>query len=723
MTGRIGAAVSRIDARKKVMGEARYAADFAVPNPLYAHLVTSTIGRGAITGIDESEARTVPGLREIFSHANPLGLEPDGMFSTGGHAQQGWEPFAGPDVRFYGETVAMVVADDILAAREAAKRLRVAYSAEAPAAVFGAEGLEPEELPDMALSSGDLDAAMEAAAERVEVEYDTAANTHNAMELFATTAVWSGKDLTLYVPSQWVEGFRAGVASELGIAPERVRIVSPYVGGGFGGKGSLYTFTPMVAAAARRLNRPVKLYVTREQGFTTASYRAETQQSVRLGARADGRFTGFEHKGRELSSRPDTYVVNGADKTARMYHADAVRTGVTCVHADRQTPGFMRAPAETPYYFALESAVDELARRLEMDPVELRRRNDIDAEPVNGVPYTSRSLMECYDMAGEAFGWRDYDPAVGSMRDGDWLVGWGCATAAYPTQMAPCAVRVHFDRTGRARVMVASHDLGTGAYTVIAQAAAEGLGLEVDRVEVELGDSRLPPGTIAGGSISTASNVSVIQIACERIMQRLGTTPERIDVAAVFDAFGQGAIEEYAEWAPRGSRPNARGGLYGAEVGIVGGPEEEYTAFAFGAEYAEVRINRWTREIRVPRLYGAFAAGRIMNEKTATSQYLGGMIWGLGHALQEKTEIDPRTGAVMNDNISEYIVPVNADVMDVRAMMVPEEDTLVNPAGIKGIGEIGIVGTAAAIANAVHHATGIRVRHVPIRVEDLIGTG
>ena len=289
--------------------------------------------------------------------------------------------------------------------------------------------------------------------------------------------------------------------------------------------------------------------------------------------------------------------------------------------------------------------------------------------------------------------------------------------------MAPCTVRVHFDRRGRARVMVASHDLGTGAYTVIAQAAAEGLGLQVDQVEVELGDSDLPPGTIAGGSVSTASNISVVQIACERIMQRLGTTPGEIDVEAAFNAFGQAAIEEYAEWTPRGSKKNARRGLYSGQVGIVGGAEEEYTAFAFGAEYAEVRINRWTREIRVPRLYGAFAAGRIMNEKTATSQYLGGMVWGLGHALQEKTEIDPRTGAVMNDNISEYIVPVNADILDIRAMMVPEEDTLVNPAGVKGIGEIGIVGTAAAIANAVHHATGIRVRHVPIRVEDLIATG
>ena len=717
----IGAPVNRIEGRLKVTGDARYAADFAVPNPLYAHLVTSTVGLGRITGIADGAARRVPGVREIYSHANRLGLKPDGMFSTGGHAQEGWEPFAQPDVKFYGETIAMVVADTILAARESAKLLRFTYDGQAPAAVFGADGLQPEELPDMAESSGDIDAAMQAAAQVLDVAYGTAPNTHNAMELFATTAQWLGDELTVWVPSQWVEGFRAGLASELGIAPERVRVVCPFVGGGFGGKGSLFTFTPMVAAAARELGRPVKLYVTREQGFTTASFRAETRQTVRLGAASAGRFTGFEHRGRELSSRPDTYVVNGAEATCRMYHADAVRTGVTCVHADRQTPGFMRAPAETPYFFALELAVDEMARKLDMDPIELRRVNDIDAEPVNGVPYTSRSLIECYDVAAESFGWSDYTREIGSMTDGDEIIGWGCATAAYPTQMAPCSARVHFDRTGRARVMVASHDLGTGAYTVFAQAAAEGLGIPVEDVDVELGDSRLPPGTIAGGSISTASNVSVIGIACQRILDRLGTTAELMDPEAAFGGFGQAAIEDYAEWVPKGAPQSASNALYRAQVGIVGGAEEDYTAFAFGAEFVEVRINRWTREIRVPRLYGAFAAGRIMNEKTARSQYLGGMVWGLSHALLEKTEIDHRTGAVMNDNISEYLVPVNADVVDIRAMLVPEIDDRVNPAGVKGIGEIGIVGTAAAIANAVYHATGVRVRHLPIRIEDLLG--
>lgn len=717
----IGAPVRRIDGRLKVTGAARYAADFAVPNPLYGHLATATAGLGRIAAVDDADARAVPGVRAIYHHANPLPIAgASEFFGSGGRSQQSWQPFAEPDVRFYGETVALVVAETVLAAREAAKLLRFTYEAKGPAAVFDAEGLTAEELRDKALSAGDIEAAMRGAAAVIDHDYDTAPNTHNAMELFATTAAWQGEDVTVYVPSQWVEGFQAGLAVELGIPVERIRVVSPFVGGGFGGKGTLFTWVSLVALAARAQGRPVKLYVTREQGFTTASFRAETRQRVRLGARENGRFTGFEHKGQELSSRADTYVVNGAEATARMYHADAVRTGVTCIHADRQTPGFMRAPAETPYFFALESGVDEMARELGMDPVELRRINDIDSEPVNGVPYTSRSLMECYDAAGEAFGWPDYDPAVGAFSEGDDLIGWGCATAAYPTQMSPCAVRVHFDVTGHVKVMVASHDVGTGTYTVLAQAAAGALGVPVETVSVELGDSRLPPGTIAGGSVSTASNVTVIEQACASILQRLGTTAKAMNPEEAFANFGQYAIEEYAEWVPPAAGEGAGKTLHNGRIRIVGGAEEKYVAFAFGAEFAEVRVNRYTREIRVPRLIGAFAAGRIMNEQTARSQYLGGMVWGLGHALLEKTEVDPRSGAIVNDNISEYLVPVNADVADIRAILVPETDSKVNPAGIKGIGEIGIVGTAAAIANAVYHATGIRVRKLPIRIEDLL---
>ena len=720
-TGGIGQPHDRIDGRLKVTGEARYGADFAVPNPLYGHLVVSTIGRGRITSVDDEAARAVPGVRSIYTHLQPPKVQPAGFFGSGqGQAQQSWRPLAGPDVRFYGEIIGMVVAETLLAAREAAAGLVFSYESEEPAATMDAPGVTVEEIPYKAISVGDVTAGMADAAHTIERSYETAPNTHNAMELFATTAHWQGDELTVYVPTQWVKGFQTGIAKSLGIDEQRVRVRCPYVGGGFGGKGSLFTWTAMVAAAARDLKRPVKLYVTREQGFTVASFRAETRQEVRIGAGADGRITTFVHEGRELTSRPDAYFVNGAENTARMYRAENIRTAVSVVHADRQTPGFMRAPPETPYFFALESAVDELARELGIDPVELRIRNDVDRDPVRGVPFTSRSLAECYRRAGEAFGWRDYTPAIGSMTDGDDLVGWGVATATYPTQMAPCAARVSLDATGEARVQVASHDLGTGAYTALAQAVHAKLGVAVDKVRVELGDSRLPPGTIAGGSISTASNVSAIGIACDRILERLGARDGLMDIGAAFERLGQSRVEEYAEWVPPALGGSGNRSLLGGSVQIVGGAEEAYAAFAFGAEFVEVRVNRFTREIRVPRIVGAFAAGRIMNEKTARSQYLGGMVWGIGHALLEISEVDPRTGACMNDNISEYLVPVNADIQQMEAILVPEVDDKVNPAGVKGIGELSIVGTAAAVANAVHHATGIRVRRTPIRIEDLL---
>ncbi len=723
MADNIGNPHDRIDGRLKVTGDARYAADFAVPNPLYGHLVISTIGRGRITGVDDAAARAVPGVRAIYTHREPA-EHPVGRLlrRRAGSGAAGLAPAgrAGRQVLWRDRRPG--------GGRVDPRRARGGRRADLRVRGRGACGRRwtrlassVEELPDKAISVGDVETGLAEAAHTVAQSYATAPNTHNAMELFATTAQWEGEELTVYVPTQWVKGFQIGIATEPGHRRRSgCACAVPTSAAASAARARLFTFTGLVAAAARDLKRPVKLYVTREQGFTVASFRAETRQDVQLGAGADGLITTFVHEGRELSSRPDTYFVNGAENTTRMYHADNIRTGLAVVHADRQTPGFMRAPPETPYFFALESAVDELARELDMDPVELRIRNDVDHDPVHGVPFTSRSLVECFRQAGDAFGWSDYTPAVGSMTDGDELVGWGVATATYPTQMAPCAVRVSLDANGEARVQVASHDLGTGAYTVLAQAVHDKLGVPVERVRVELGDSRLPPGTIAGGSISTASNVSAIGIACDRIRERLKAQGGPLDAKAALDGFGQSSIEEYAEYIPDLLKGQESGSLRNGAVQIVGGPEEQYAAFAFGAEFVEVRVNRWTREIRVPRIVGAFAAGRIMNEKTARSQYLGGMVWGIGHALLEVSEVDPRTGAYMNDNISEYLVPVNADIQQIEAILVPEVDEKVNPAGVKGIGEIGIVGTAAAVANAVHHATGIRVRKTPIRIEDLM---
>jgi xanthine dehydrogenase YagR molybdenum-binding subunit len=525
-------------------------------------------------------------------------------------------------------------------------------------------------------------------------------------------------------------------------------VVSRFVGGAFGSRGAMTPRTALVALAAKKLNRPVKLVPTRDQGFTIATYRAETRHHVRLGARRDGKIAGYSHEGWEVSSRPDPYVVAGVKESAHLYAFGDVRTKVNIVGADRNTPGFMRSPPVVPYIYALESAMDELAEKLNIDPVELRRINDTTIDPIDGKPYSSRSLMKCYDEAAAAFGWKRRGAQPRSMRDGDWLIGWGCATAVYPTHIGAATARVRLMADGRVRVQTATHEIGNGVYTVLAQVAAERLGVPLPMVTVEVGDSALPPAPVAGGSNSTASTCSAVLKACDAIRAKLfhaastgnegalaGRSPADLNLTDgravasdgvtekledVFKRAGASAIEEYAEYVPPGIKPEAIGRLYGGVSTQTGGPEGEYTMYGLGAEFVEVRIHSLTREIRVPRIVGAFAAGRIMNTRTARSQYMGGMIWGISSALHEATEIDRKRARYVNDNLADYLMPVNADIQELQVILVPEEDDKVNPAGVKGIGEIANVGTAAAIANAVYHATGLRVRELPIRLEKLL---
>jgi xanthine dehydrogenase YagR molybdenum-binding subunit len=440
-------------------------------------------------------------------------------------------------------------------------------------------------------------------------------------------------------------------------------------------------------------------------------------------------------------------MVGGTKTTTRLYACPNVDSVVSIVRADRNTPGFMRSPPEVPYLFALESAMDELAYRLEMDPIELRRVNDTMKEPIGGKSYTSRSLMACFDAGAEAFGWKRRDAKPRSMNDGDWLIGYGCATTCYPTQMAPAAVRVRLQRDGRTRVEIAGHEIGTGAYTVIGQTAAEKLGVPIEQVSVSIGDSDLPPAPVAGGSNSTASTCSTVITACENIRQRLfnsiasksltGKPGETIGLAQhpaaeaasnerpldrekAFDALGVNMVEEYAEWKPEGAPTDSFHAMHKGQMRMVGGSEMgDKIAYAFGAEFVEVRINKFTHEIRAPRLVGAFAAGRIMNTRTARSQLMGGLIWGMSSALLEATEIDERYARYVNDNLADYLVPVNADVPSVEVIMLSEQDDHINPAGVKGIGELANVGTNAAICNAIFHATGQRIRKLPVRLENL----
>jgi len=724
----------RLDGRLKVTGEARYGSDFVVSNPAYAFLVTSAIAKGRIESMDLRAAKAVPGVLEIFNYENTGELK-DIKYARGGGGPISSIQGFGPRIDYGGQIVALVVADTFEAAREAAHMVRVNYESEPPSATFDSRGTTSESVANEGLpQAGDAEQAFAAADVRLEAQYETPTQHHNPIELFTTTCVWRDNQLTIYEPSQFVYGLKANLAKKMGVDIADVHAISPFVGGAFGSKAQFSPRTGLVALAAKRLNRPVKLVTTRDQGFTVQTYRAETRHRIRIGAERGGKIASFIHEGWEVTSRPDPYSVSGVEDSARLYGFGAVKTGVTLVHADRNTPGFMRSPPVVPYIYALESAMDELAVKLNMDPVELRRINDSSVDAM-GKQWSSRSLMKCYDQAAERFGWTNRSVQPGSMRDGDWLIGWGCASAVYPTHVGAAAARVRLMANGTANVQIAAHDLGTGAYTVIGQMAAESLGIPLSSVTVELGDSKLPPAPVAGGSNTTASACSAVMKACRSIRARLmqpaddratvgsaGTDRNELNLEDRFKSLGVGAIEEYAEYLPPGAKPDSMKNLYAGTPFLGGGSKGEKLMYAMGAEFVEVRVHASTREIRVPRMVGAFAAGRIMNTRTARSQYMGAMIWGISSALHESSEIDPRTARYVNDNLADYLIPVNADVRDVDVILVPEEDTFVNPVGVKGIGELGNVGTAAAVANAVYHATGVRVRKLPIRLEKLLAT-
>ena len=721
----MGPAAARIDGRAKVTGRIVYGSDTPVANPAYAYLITSAIARGRVRSFDLAEAKSIPGVIDIFTWQNAPKLAPVPTFSKGGYGATEQHPLDGPDIVYDGQIIGVVVAETYEKAREAAYRVGVEYDAKTPSAGFDSKGIETldavkadPKFKDK--SAGDFAGAYAAAAVKVDQHYSTPPQHHNPIELYTTTAVWSGDELTLYEPSQFVYSLKNGVAKSLGIDPAKVTVINPYVGGAFGSKGSMTPRTPIIASIAKLIGRPLKLVATRDQGFTIVTYRAETRHHVKLGADKSGKLTSLSHDGLELTSRIDNYKVGGTKTTAEMYATPNVATKVRLVKADRNTPGFMRSPPEVPYMYALEAAIDEMAEKCGIDPVEFRRINDTQVSPINGSKFTSRSLMPCFDQAAAAFGWSRRNPQPKSMRDGDWLIGQGCATICYPAQTMAATARVRLTADGHARVQIAAHDVGTGAYTVMAIVASETLGIPIENIAVEMGDSRLPPGPVAGGSMTTASAGSAVKMACDKVAARFGNAmPHGNDLKAAFTKLNVGSVEEYAEYNPPSSPDGAAKLHEGKTSGGAEGGEQPKLMYAFGAEFVEVRIHSRTREIRVPRITGAFAGGRVINPRTARSQLMGGMIWGISSALHEATEIDEKRARYVNDNIAEYLIPVNADVRTVEVILVPEIDNDV-PLGAKGLGELGNVGTAAAITSAVYHATGKRIRDLPVTIDKLI---
>ncbi len=725
----MGEPLRRSESLAKVTGSMIYAADEAMKDVLHAYFLTSGIARGRILSMDTAPAEALNGVVKVYTHRDAPERIATAYTQKGGYVSDTNMPLTGPEVRHDGQIIALVIAETYEIARDASHRIVTRYAPATPAATMdspGADVTHPDALSEKELKVGDFSAAFAAAPVRVEGEYRTPAQHQNAIELYSTTASWSGGELTIHEPSQFVVELANGAAAMTGVDPAAVHVVNPYVGGAFGGKGFMTQRTALIACAARELARPVRNVVTRDQGFTLATYRADTKHRVRLAADRQGRLLAYGHESWEMQSRHDDYPLAGFGVTTAMYGKPAIRTRVNMVKADRQTSGFMRAPVEMPYMYALESAMDELAVALDMDPVELRRVNDIRESPVDGARFTSRSLMRCYDEASTRFGWNKRDPKPGSMRDGDWLIGYGCATASYPTHMAPAIARVTLNVDGHARVEVAGQDSGQGTYTALGQIAAREMHLDPRRVEVVMGDSRLPAGPASSNSLATASIGSAVKLATDKIRARLGSTlPGDRERAAAFARLGVTEVSELGEFLPPGKKPEVLDKLRKGQVPFASQARGDESKggkplmFAFGAEFVEVRIHRLTREIRVPRMTGAFAAGRIVNPRTAHGQYVGGMIWGMASALLEATELDEKRGRYVNDNLGEYLVAVNADVPKVDVIMVPEIDTEINPLGVKGIGELGIVGTAAAVANAVHHATGKRVRDLPIVMDKL----
>ncbi|HEV7808085.1 MAG TPA: xanthine dehydrogenase family protein molybdopterin-binding subunit [Solirubrobacteraceae bacterium] len=673
----VGAPIDRVDGRLKVTGAARYAYEHPVEDVVCAVGVQSTIAKGRIVFVDAAAALALGGVIAVLWHENAPRLQTDGGEL---HVLQS------DGVAFRGQFVAVVVAATVQIARHAAALVDVGYEVEPHDVILGADRSDLVAAPGDAADSddGDIEAGRAAARVIVDRTYTTPAQHNNPIEAHATIALWEGGDrLTLYDANQGSHSISDDVAGAFGLEGEHVRVISPYVGGAFGSKNFTHAHVVLTAMAARAVGRAVKLELTRHEMFSLVGYRTPTIQRVRLAAGADGRLTAVEHDVvLQVSTLEDSTEDLAARPTRMMYAAPNRRTSHRMARLDLPPPTIMRAPGEAQGSFALESAIDELAIACAIDPVALRLRNEPDVDPDSGLPFSSRGLVECLRQGASRFGWQSRDVAPRGWRDGRWLVGTGVAASAYPAGRGQATATIRAAADGRYRVQIDASDIGTGAWTVLTQIAADALEVGIDDVILEIGDSALPRARAAGGSQGTASWGTAIVHAARRLRE-------------------DDASEATAD---AGDNPYA----------------EQYAMYAHGAQFVEVRVDADTYEIRVPRMVGVFAVGRVLNARTARSQLLGGMTWGLSMALLEESVLDPSFGDYANADLAEYHVAVNADVGEVDVCWIDEDDPYVSPMGAKGVGEIGIVGTAAAIANAIHHATGARVRDLPITLDKLL---
>jgi xanthine dehydrogenase YagR molybdenum-binding subunit len=743
----VGVAIPRIDGPLKVSGTATYTSDHHFPGMLYAVPVGSTIAKGRIEKLDASKAEKMPGVRAIYHRANfgkVFRTAPDNDFTA--YMDEHRPAFEDDTIRYYGQFVALAVADTFEQAQAAAHAVHVTYRAETPNVSrdlgLGAKPVTPKpgepnaaaqsgEAPGVMSERGDVERAFATAPVKIDQTYTTPPETHSAIELHATVAVWDGEGYTLYETTQAVVNHRNVMQQQLGVPKEKVRVISRFLGSGFGGKLFPWPHCALAAAAARELNRPIKLVLSRAEVFQGAGHRPATQQRVRLSATSDGKLTSFTQDYINHTAILDDYKENCGEATPYLYSVPNLRVTGAITRRNVGNPTSMRGPGAVPGLFATETAMDELAIALNMDPLQLRILNEPTEDESLKIPFSSRHMLECYTVGAEKFGWAKRNPQVGSMTQNGLTLGWGIAACSWIAERFPASATVDLRADGTARVTCGTQDIGTGTYTVLAQIASEKLGIPIERVEVVLGDTDLPPGPLSGGSMASASVIPAVYQAAEGAIQKLlmtataspnsrfsGKKPDELE-------FKEGRIHlkgqsEGQEFGPvlRGAHVNAASGS-GSAAGTFGG-KAEVSRHSYGVHFVELTWEEATARIRVNRVVTVIDAGRIINPRTARNQIEGAAVMGIGMALFEETLYDPRSGAPINRNFADYVMATNADAPRIDVTFLDYPDMALNALGARGVGEIGLAGIAAAISSAVHHATGIRVRDLPIKIEDLL---
>jgi xanthine dehydrogenase YagR molybdenum-binding subunit len=726
------AGLPRVDGPLKVSGVAMYTSDHNLPGMLYAVPVCATIANGAIASLDTSRAMTMPGVKAVYTRQNIGKLfrtAPAQGFS--GILDERRPPFEDDTIRYYGQYVAAVVALTFEQAVAAANAVKVTYNTGKPDV---RTHLETDEKPKVDSQRGDPEPAFQTASAKVDEVYVTPTETHNPIELHASVAVWDGQNFTLYETSQAVCNHQDVLAQMLGVPRENVRVISRFLGSGFGGKLWPWTHCMIAASAARNLNRPVKLVLTRDMMFQSVGHRPRTQQRVRLGANSDGKLVSLMHDSLNHTSILDDYSEGCSEATPYSYSTPNLRATSGLVRRNVGTPTSMRGPGAVPGLFALESAMDELAIKLNMDPVKLRILNEPEKDEGLNLPFSSRHMVECLNVGAEKFGWSKRTPQVGSMKKDGLILGWGVAGCSWIAERMESQATVELLDDGSARVSTATQDIGTGTYTVLSQIVSDQTGIPHEKIDVVLGDTNLPPGPISGGSWATASVTPAVIEAIEKAQKALFTIaaqskdPKFAGQKPEAMAFTGGCIHLKDKSPDSGLRFEqilTAGNLRavsgsGKSEGTFGDPKRKFSTHSFGAQFAEVTWQPETARLRVSRVVTVIDAGHILNPKPARNQIEGAVVMGVGMALFEETLYDPRFGAPINNNLADYMLVTNADAPEIDVTFLDYPDKVLNPLGARGVGEIGLAGIAAAITSAVYHATGVRVRQLPVRIEHLL---